>query len=158
MQNRLILMRHARAALADPGITDFARTLADGGAEEAGRTARTLMALGIVPDAVLTSPARRTLQTLEAIMQVWQIAPATTHEQSLYSGGVSAYLDAAEGHSSGTLLIVGHNPMIEQAAFAMMAKNDIPDELRRGFPTAAAAVFETDETGMGRRLTRFIAP
>ena len=56
MRHLLLLLRHAKA-LRDPVDDDEARPLAPEGEEAAARIGRFLAAAGIVPDALLTSPA-----------------------------------------------------------------------------------------------------
>ena len=64
----LILLRHAHAEPATPGQSDLDRPLSPQGLAEAESAARWLKEQGLVPDRVLCSPARRTRETLEAVM------------------------------------------------------------------------------------------
>ena len=64
----LILLRHAHAEPATTGQSDLDRPLSPQGLAEAEAVARWLKEQGLVPDRVLCSPARRTRETLEAVM------------------------------------------------------------------------------------------
>jgi phosphohistidine phosphatase len=151
-------MRHAKAALAEPGMKDFDRPLATEGLEEAARTARALLAQGILPDAVIVSPARRTRETLGAVLAVLAVSPPVRTDALLYSGTTAAYLDAAASAEE-TVLVVGHNPMTEQAAFELAGSlSEAHDDLRKGFATAAAAIFDLPPDGAPPRLTHYITP
>ena len=66
---QLMLLRHAKAELGGPGMTDFERPLAGRGRKAAARMGRYLAENGLAPDLVLCSPARRTRET-------WEIASA----------------------------------------------------------------------------------
>ena len=64
----LILLRHAHAEPASDGQADVDRALSAEGLAEAEAAGRWLSAQGLVPDRVLCSPARRTRETLEAVL------------------------------------------------------------------------------------------
>ena len=64
----LILLRHAHAEPATTGQSDLDRPLSPQGLAEAEAVARWLKEQGLVPDRVLCSPARRTRETLEAVL------------------------------------------------------------------------------------------
>jgi phosphohistidine phosphatase len=60
---RLTLMRHGDAQWKDPEVADFARPLNRRGNNEAEAIARRLSELQLIPDLIITSPARRAAQT-----------------------------------------------------------------------------------------------
>ncbi len=62
----LVLMRHGVAEDDNPG-GDSARRLTDEGLARAGMAARGLVALGVLPDVVVTSPLVRCRQTAELV-------------------------------------------------------------------------------------------
>ena len=66
----LILLRHAHAVPAGAGQADLDRPLSPEGLAEAEAAGRWLEENGLVPDCVLCSPARRTRETLEAVLGV----------------------------------------------------------------------------------------
>ena len=66
----LILLRHAHADPALPGQSDMDRPLSAEGLAEAESAGRWLRDQGLVPDCVLCSPARRTRETLEAVLGI----------------------------------------------------------------------------------------
>jgi phosphohistidine phosphatase len=117
---RLHLLRHAKSSWADPELDDFDRPLAPRG-RRAARTMRTHLAeVGIRPALVLCSPARRTRQTLKRVLGALG-DPAVRFEASLYEASVHdvvklllrVQVDAAE------VLVVGHNPWIEELALRL---------------------------------------
>src|SRR5437764_2320066 len=82
---RLTLMRHADARWNDPALPDLERPLNRRGAAAAEAMARRLLALELVPDLLLASPARRTRQTAEIVARELSLAPRrVVHEEMLY--------------------------------------------------------------------------
>ena len=65
----LILLRHAHAEPAVPGQADFDRPLSAEGLAEAEAVAAWMRDKALVPDRVLCSPARRTRETLDAVVE-----------------------------------------------------------------------------------------
>ncbi len=64
---QLLLLRHAKSSWDDPRLSDHARPLNARGRRAARAMAAAMRDLGLAPDVVLVSSARRTLQTLEAL-------------------------------------------------------------------------------------------
>lgn len=146
----LLLLRHAKAMPAGNGIADRDRALAARGRRDAG-----LMGEAIAtepPDAVLCSPAKRTRETLAAVVAHLPNDPKATFPEDLYEAA-SDYREtiAALGRDATRLLVVGHNPTIHRTALALTGSGDaaLHAMLSGKFPTAALAViaFEMSEWG-----------
>lgn len=165
--SRLLLLRHGRAAWAEPGGRDFDRPLETSGREESRTVAGLMLAAGVLPDRVLCSTARRARQTWEDVAsQMGGDLPDVTFMDQLYSTDAAGYLDLVrECGDAEAVLVVGHNPMVEDMAFAM-AKNGEPEaqsSLAGGFPTAGLAAIRFDvplsEIGPGTGyLEAFFSP
>lgn len=146
--SRVMLLRHARAAWAAPGAKDFDRPLDAEGRAECDLIGRAMAARGYRPGLVVCSTATRARQTLDAIAPHLGHTPReTVHSDRLYSGDGPAYVEvirAAAGETA--VLIVGHNPMIEDVAHALAAKGDETARalLAQGFPTAGLAIFSIE--------------
>ena len=155
----LLLMRHANAAFPDPGMKDFDRPLTDLGWSEARATAQDLHEIGILPDRVYCSTARRARETLDAVTPLLTLAPdAIVSVDRLYAGGPSDYVDIAARDDAGdVIMVIGHNPMIEDAALALSVDGDPASisALRDGFPTAGIAVIRLDD-GDGGSVDGFL--
>lgn len=133
----LILLRHAHAEPADSGQADIDRPLSPHGLAEAEAAGRWLHEQRLVPDRVLCSPARRTRETLEAVLGLTGYVEQRLEER-IYDaapGTLAGLLD--EHREVERLLVVGHNPGLEQLV-ALMHSGQSGDY--RGMPPASVAV------------------
>jgi phosphohistidine phosphatase SixA len=133
----LILLRHAHAEPAVPGQADLDRALSPEGLAEAEAAGRWLAEHGLVPDCVLCSPARRTRETLEAVLAVVGYVDQRL-EDAVYEATPGTLAALADSHRDvGRLLVVGHNPGLERLA-ALMHSGQSGDY--RGMPPGGIAV------------------
>jgi phosphohistidine phosphatase len=141
---KLILMRHAKSSLADKKDGDYDRPLSKRGKQAAPAMGRALAKHGIKPDLVLSSPARRTRDTLKLVLEAMEITPPVSYDDRLYSfGDGSSYLNLLSRQKAGELvMIMGHNPSIHNLALRLAETGDTRSltRMKRKFPTAAAAV------------------
>lgn len=135
----LILLRHAHAESAAPGQDDIDRPLSRQGQAEAELAGRWLKTENLVPDLVLCSPARRTRETLEQVLQVIGYVDQR-QEQRIYEATPGNLIQVADEHRDvGRVLLVGHNPGLEQVA-ALMSSGQSGDF--RGMPAGSIAVLQ----------------
>ena len=133
----LILLRHAHAEPPSAGHPDAERPLSPEGQAAAEAVGRWLLEHGKVPDCVLCSPARRTRETLEAVLGVVGYVDQRL-EPSIYEATPGALIDLVDRHADvGRLMVVGHNPGLEQLV-ALMESGQTGDY--RGMPPAGVAV------------------
>jgi phosphohistidine phosphatase len=167
---QLLLLRHAKSSWDDPGLSDHARPLNARGRRAAVAMAHAMRDLGLSPDIVLVSSARRTLQTLEALRPLEAgtlVEPMDRLYLAPWQTLLSVVQDAPE--TARSLMVIGHNPGLHELAMALtgaagMARGG-PDQQRlaEGYPTGALAEFTVAlpwrllEPG-GARLVRFLAP
>lgn len=143
---RLFILRHASAAPA-AGQSDHERPLDRRGRAEARRLSTALAPLAAGLRRVVTSDARRALETLEGVRFALPPDVEILVDGDLYAGGAEAY--AAAARRAGPLpavMLVGHNPMIEAFTRTLVAGGD-PGGLARleaGFPKAGCAVVDLD--------------
>lgn len=143
-QRRLLLLRHAKSSWADPALDDFDRPLAKRGRDAAPLMAAEMARLGLVPDLAIVSPALRTRQTWALVAPALQPAPDVTFEPTIYEAAAETILEAIARTPArvATLLIVGHNPGLEQLALHLAAGDSdagAMTRLREKFPTGALA-------------------
>lgn len=141
----LYLLRHADAA-PDSALPDHERPLTNEGRRTAGRLGDFMGREGLAPDVVLCSTARRTRETWERIApQVGEDA-TVIYEEQLYGASVRRILDVVGrvAESAERLLVVGHNPGLEELAEHLTDPdgNGGDPTLGNGFPAGALAVME----------------
>jgi phosphohistidine phosphatase len=170
MMRQLLLLRHAKSAWDDPALSDHARPLNARGRKAAAAMALAMRDFGIVPDVVLVSSARRTLQTLEAFAPFEQGALVEPLD-ALYLASWQQMLDVIRRvpETARSVMLVGHNPGLHDLAMGLADPNasakDAPmlRRLAEGYPTGALAEFlvatpwQLLESGTGR-LVRFVVP
>ena len=161
---RLYLLRHARAAWAEPGKTDFDRTLDDDGFAEAEVVAEEAADQGYKPALIISSTAVRCRQTAEPFHRTVSEELAIDYVDSLYSGTVDTYAELAFAErQEAALMIVGHNPMIEEFLHRLLGKEIAQAAAPFGYPTAGLAIIDfdkrpTEEDYSGACLAGFMTP
>ncbi len=171
---QLLLLRHAKSAWDDAALPDHARPLNAPGRHAASQMRQAIHGLGLIPDVVLVSSARRTLQTLEAL-EPWMESPLVEPMDRLYLASASQLLAVLQG-VAGTvrsLMLVGHNPGLHELAVRLAGgqsalserkeSREAANRLAEGFPAGALAEFtiavDWRELGDGGgRLVRFLCP
>ncbi|MEO8714896.1 MAG: histidine phosphatase family protein, partial [Acetobacteraceae bacterium] len=137
--HQLLLLRHAKA---DAAAADRDRPLSPAGRRAAVAIRGVMRDLGLAPDLVLVSDARRTMETLEAL-EPWDDTPLIEPLASLYLADARQLLvairDVAETVRG--VLLIGHNPGLEELAVVLASgaggELEAARRLREGFPTAA---------------------
>jgi phosphohistidine phosphatase len=155
----LILLRHAHAEPQGPAQHDRDRPLSQRGIEEAD-AAGAWLASQPRPQRVLCSPAARTVQTADRVLQHIGDAVERVEEDRLYEAELRDLLDAIDAHrEAGCLMLVGHNPSLESLV-ALLSTGQSGDH--RGMPPGGIARLEFDVDGAiepgSARLTAFWSP
>jgi phosphohistidine phosphatase len=150
--DRLILFRHGKAEPDSVSGDDFDRRLAPRGLRESADMGARLADLGFAPDLVLVSPAARTRETWAAAEAHFPKAQAQFDDELYHADSGSIRLEAERaGEKAATVMVVGHNPGLQELAVRLLIEGSAPTSLveqaRRRFPTAAAAVFLIDDNG-----------
>jgi phosphohistidine phosphatase len=122
---KLFLLRHAQALNADIH-GDKARKLSPQGVEDARTLGVIMKQKALIPDLVICSPAQRTKETLEAVMQGTGTI-STIYMRRIYEGGIGDILDHIQktDNNVNTLMVVGHNPSMHELA-ALLASDSSP--------------------------------
>ena len=146
---RLLLLRHAKASRDDPSVEDITRGLTKRGRLAAKAMGRAMRDLGLRPDLVLCSPARRAQETWALVAAEWDWKPPARTVPDLYDfGDGTMVLDIIrrEAGTVRTLMLVGHNPAFEKLAprLAGPGNPDLRAAMEQKYPTAALAVLSFD--------------
>lgn len=131
MRRELWLLRHAKSAWDSDARTDFDRPLAKRGEKDAPRLGAWMAERGLVPDRVVTSPARRAEETLALLLEGMEREPddlEVVREPGLYDARVSDLLAVvhAQPEAAQRVLLVGHNPGFEELLQWLSAERDLP--------------------------------
>jgi phosphohistidine phosphatase len=171
---QLLLLRHAKSSWDDPAQSDHARPLNARGRSAAAGVRQAMRDLGLVPDVVLVSSARRTLQTLEALAP-WDETPIIEPMNGLYLASAAQIVQTLQGMSDTvrSVMVIGHNPGLHDLALtlvgahAMATAGPLVHRLAQGFPAGGLAEFTIARSWRdlgdgggegGGRLVRFLSP
>jgi len=150
--DRLILLRHGKAEPESASGEDFDRRLAPRGLRESAAMAEILAGMGFSPELVLVSPAARTRDTWAAAEAAFPGARVSFGEDLYHAGSEEVRrCAAAAGAQATTVMVVGHNPGLQELTVRLLMEGHAPSSLiakaQSRFPTAAAAVFLFDDNG-----------
>ncbi len=167
---QLLILRHAKSSWDNAARPDADRPLSPRGRRSAAIMRQAMRDLGLAPDMILVSPARRTLETLEAL-EPWDDAPLVEPIDSLYLADVPQLMAALHGvaETVRSVLLIGHNPGLHDLSLSLAGSKAIAGggeaerALAAGFPTMALAEFLVAGSWWelregGGRLVRFLTP
>jgi phosphohistidine phosphatase len=101
--------------------------------------------LGLVPDRVLCSTARRAVHTWELAMAALGVTVPVCRDARLYMAEPERMISVARelGADARRLLVIGHDPGMHRLAVRLAAKGDakLRSRLAAKFPTAGLAQF-----------------
>lgn len=144
---QLLILRHAKAVPWSPLVEDFSRPLQPVGSDHAQRVAGWLRSNLDRPGRILCSPSQRTRETLAPLLRadpgletVTQFVPQLYHADQAI---LADLLDVAFADSN-RVLIVGHNPALEQLAGDVLARGERRTFQRLATGTLAVVEFTPD--------------
>lgn len=139
----LLVLRHAKSDRDGKAPRDHDRPLAPRGETDAPRMGMALAALALLPDRILTSTATRARETARLVAAAMGYRGAIIEAHALYAASVAALLDVLRAADAGqTLLIVGHNPGVEDLIRLLTGGQDAEAIVR--LPTAGLACLTLD--------------
>lgn len=166
--HQLLLLRHAKSSWADAAAPDKDRPLNGRGRRAAAVMRGAMREYGLIPDLILVSTAKRTMETMNAL-EPWDDTPLIEPMDDLYLADEARLLGALRSvaETVRTVLLIGHNPGMHELAVRLADPRSSAEKpmkhLREGFPTGALAEFSV--TGPwsrlgagGGRLLRFLTP
>jgi phosphohistidine phosphatase len=163
---QLLLLRHAKSSWDDPYLDDFDRPLAGRGLKAAQLMGCELVARDWLPELALVSSALRTRDTWRLVAAELPVHPRVAFVKALYDASAANILSQLHkaDPSGGSLLVVGHNPGLEDLAKQLAGPGSeakARKRLEEKFPTAALArfVLEDDWSSLSSaRLTHCLRP
>jgi phosphohistidine phosphatase len=141
----LLLLRHGKSDWQAGACDDFSRPLSKRGKKASRRIGAWLLENGLLPDRIISAPATRAYQTAEYVCEVSGMSGSVLGtDKRLYLADVGSLLDIIHQcpSAAGSLMIVGHNPGLEELLEYLCA--DPPPETENGklMPTATLAVLK----------------
>ncbi len=143
------LFRHAKSDWQDPRARDFDRPLNERGRKGAAIMGRHVKDHGVRWERMLSSPAIRCAETIEIACQAAGQPVAVNWDRRIYlaSSVTLADLLREQGGDPASILMVGHNPGLEDLIFDLVpddGSSPLRDVVEEKFPTASFAVLELD--------------
>jgi phosphohistidine phosphatase len=162
----IYLLRHAKSSWANPEIGDLDRPLATRGQRATEKIANHLREHGVKPALVLCSSARRTRETLALVAPALGSAAELVFEEGLYAASAADLLSRLRRipKTTPSVMIVGHNPGLQDLALSLCGRGVLLARLREGFPTTALAILRSPITSWSElrprdaELIDFVAP
>jgi phosphohistidine phosphatase len=166
--HQLLLLRHAKSSGEDAATSDRDRPLNARGRRAAIGMRRAMREFGLIPDLILVSTAKRTLETLSAL-EPWDDTPLIEPMDALYLADARRLLGTLRevAETVRSVLLIGHNPGLHELALSLadprVSAMTPMRGLTEGFPTGALAEFSVTGpwSGLrdgGARLTRLLTP
>ena len=163
------LFRHAKSDWHDPKARDFDRPLNDRGRLGAAAIGLHIRGYPLAWERVIASPAVRCTETLEIASAAAGAHITVNWDRRIYlaSSATLADLLRETGDDPATILMVGHNPGLEDLIFDLVpddGSSPLRDIAEIKFPTASFAVLELainrwSELGEGgAKLVHLIRP
>ena len=159
---QILLMRHAHATWAQPGVRDYQRPLDERGESDAALMGKAIADRSLEPDLILGSAAVRCAQTCEIVTRAMHSDPETRLIEALYDHDYRFYIDLLAEQGASSVMLIGHNPMMEDAARSLASSSEeaAGQRLKKGFPTAGVAIFNVSSEGnpIHGHLAQFLTP
>lgn len=138
---RLILIRHGKSSWGDPLQDDHDRVLNARGRAAATAIGNWLADKGYVPDVMLVSDAKRTVETAELVCAALPRHPDVQFMPRLYHASPETVLEAVTHQTARTIAVIGHNPGMGMTAHGLVMQP--PHHARfDDYPTCATTVID----------------
>jgi phosphohistidine phosphatase len=131
----LLVLRHAKSSWNDTALDDHERPLNKRGRWDGPRMGELVREHRLTPDIIISSDAVRARRTAEAVAEAARFAGEIVLDPRLYSAsppGILAVLRTVPETNAGTVMIVGHNPGLEELVAQLTGEQE-------DLPTAALA-------------------
>ena len=127
MTKHLLLIRHAKSDWNNEGLRDFDRPLNNRGHRDAPAMAERLLKNRLIPQHLISSPAKRAITTAGCFADVFHIdKKEIQQEENIYEASSSTLLNVINeiDNKHGFVALFGHNPALTDVA-ASLSDSDI---------------------------------
>ncbi|MEP6945440.1 MAG: histidine phosphatase family protein [Acidobacteriota bacterium] len=130
----LYLLRHAKSGWPDSSVGDFERPLSARGEKTAPFVGALMKENGLLPQTIISSPAKRARETAELVAETLEFADDIIFDQRVYEASPMRLIAIVSeiGNELDSAMIVGHNPGMEGIIWYLTGKME-------PMPTAALA-------------------
>ncbi len=111
----LLVLRHAKSDWDNFDLPDFDRPLNERGSQAAPLIGQIMAENQLIPDVVVSSPAKRAAQTAHLVCISAQSKARTIFDARIYEADLQSLLQVVSGQrdENKVIMIVGHNPGFE---------------------------------------------
>ncbi|MFP4373937.1 MAG: SixA phosphatase family protein [Spirochaetaceae bacterium] len=122
---RVLVYRHAKTEKTRENTSDFVRELTEEGERQAKSIGRILSRQDLVPQLIVTSDAVRAVQTAELTREEGGFEVTIREREELYGADAGDYMSVLreQDDSYSTIMVVGHNPAVEDLLGAIVRKD-----------------------------------
>ena len=124
---KLLLLRHGKSSWHNSDLADHERPLTDRGKESASIMGKYLKKENLIPDLIISSTAKRANKTADIVAKKSGYDKKILKSDKLYSGSSEDYTSIIQeiADKNKTILLVGHNPVIEEVIERITAEQRI---------------------------------
>lgn len=121
----VLILRHAKSSWSNPGLADIDRPLNKRGKRDAPRMGAWLDAQELIPDLILSSPARRARKTAQAVSEYSSYDGEIETVPDFYPGDPYTFIDTLMSipDEYQSVMIVAHNPGLEELLYALSGES-----------------------------------
>jgi len=121
----VLILRHAKSSWSNPGLADIDRPLNKRGKRDAPRMGAWLDAQELIPDKILSSPARRARKTAQAVSEYSSYDGEIETVPDFYPGDPYTFIDTLMSipDEYQSVMIVAHNPGLEELLYALSGES-----------------------------------
>lgn len=126
MAKTLYLVRHAKSSWSDINVSDFDRPLNKRGLHDAPMMGKRLKHRNVKPDIILCSPAKRTRQTVEFVLQeIGGSIDSVQFDENIYEASTGTLLSLIKAlpDACTSAMLIGHNPSMHELAHRLSDVN-----------------------------------
>jgi len=119
---KLLLVRHAKSDWNDIKLSDFDRPLNDRGQKAAPEMADRLLKKNIIPDHIVSSPAKRAITTAKYFAKAFEIDKSSIEQiEAIYEAEANTLLKVINqlDNKNSFVALFGHNPGITNCAVSL---------------------------------------
>ncbi len=121
----VLILRHSKSSWSNPGLADIDRPLNKRGKRDAPRMGAWLDAQELIPDLILSSPARRARKTAQAVSDYSSYDGEIETVPDFYPGDPYTFIDTLMSipDEYQSVMIVAHNPGLEELLYALSGES-----------------------------------